>query len=176
MSELRSLIRQILAEEIAGLAGAGALAGAFGGPQVERVRVGCEDGLTAFALSVLDRAQEPGFAAALREGRLRFAPEGAGDGNGWPGPASAVPVHAAPAPYRAPMPAHAAAAHAAPVTLVATVPSPVPELRKGLVTERDIAAVAEGESRLRVMKTARITPLAGDEARRRGIRIERILA
>lgn len=173
MSELRSLIRQILAEEIAGLAGAGALAGAFGGPQVERVRAGCEAELTAFALSVLDRAQEPGFAAALREGRLRFAPEDAGDGtgNGWPGPASAVPVHAAPAPYRAPMPAHAA-----PVTLVATVPSPVPELRKGLVTERDIAAIAEGESRLRVMKTARITPLAGDEARRRGIRIERILA
>ena len=62
------------------------------------------------------------------------------------------------------------------MTLVTTMPAAVPELRKGLITERDIAAVAEGEVRLRVAKTARLTPLAGDEARRRGIRIERTLA
>jgi hypothetical protein len=52
----------------------------------------------------------------------------------------------------------------------------VPELRKGLITERDIACVAEGETRLRITKQARLTPLAGDEARRRGIRIERTLS
>jgi hypothetical protein len=56
------------------------------------------------------------------------------------------------------------------------MPPTVPELRKSLVTERDIAAVAQGQTRLRVLKTARLTPLAGDEARRRAIRIERTLA
>ena len=154
MSELRSLIRQILAEEVARLRTDLAPA-----PRVERVRAGSEAELTEFALSVLDRAQEPGFAAALREGRLRFVPET---------PAALVPSHVTPVSRPAPP--------APPVTLVTTMPAPVPELRKGLVTERDIAAVAEGETRLRVAKAARITPLAGDEARRRGIRIERTLA
>ncbi|MEI2806144.1 MAG: hypothetical protein V9G18_09430 [Albidovulum sp.] len=132
-------------------------------PRVERVRAGSEAELTEFALSVLDRAQEPGFAAALREGRLRFVPETP--------PAALVPSHVTPVSRPAPP-----VPPAPPVTLVTTMPAPVPELRKGLVTERDIAAVAEGETRLRVAKAARITPLAGDEARRRGIRIERTLA
>lgn len=181
MSELRSLIRQILAEEIAGL---GLGSGNAGGPRVERVRVDCEAQLTDFALQVLERAQDPGFVAALRDGRLRFAPEMAAGHHGGPVQAYAAPVHAAPA-YAAP--AYATAqlhgAHslapvqaAQPITLVASVPATVPELRKGLITERDIAAIAEGETRLRIGKKARMTPLAGDEARRRGIRIERTLA
>ncbi len=163
MSELRSLIRQILAEEVARLRTDLAPA-----PQVERVRAGSEAELTAFALSVLDRAQDPAFVAALREGRLHFAPEAGAQA--FAAPAHAVPAHAPPTYVPPSSPA------AAPVTLVTTVPARVPELRKGLVTERDIAAVAEGETRLRVGKTARITPLAGDEARRRGLRIERTLA
>ena len=158
MSELRSLIRQILAEEIAGL-----VPGIVAGPQVERVRAGTEADLTEFALSLLERAREPGFAAALREGRIRFAPEGVT-------PSHAAPAYAPPA-FAAPRPAPAQ-----PLTLVTTMPAAVPELKKGLITERDIAAVAEGETRLRIGKSARLTPLAGDEARRRGIRIERTLA
>lgn len=153
MSDLRALIREMLSEEIAAIRSE-----LLGGPQVERVRIGSGADLTEFALSVLRRAQDPGFAAALREGRIRFEPEGA------PAP-YAAPVHPAPPPVVA-----------QPATLVTTLPAPVPELRKGLVTERDIAAVAEGETRLRITKTARLTPLAGDEARRRGIRIERTLA
>lgn len=161
MSELRSLIRQILAEEIAGL-----VPGIVAGPQVERVRVGTEADLTDFALSVLERAQEPGFAAALREGRIRFAPEGAASFH-------AAPAYAPPAERVAPAARREAAQ---PITLVTTMPATVPELKKGLITERDIAAIAEGETRLRIGKSARLTPLAGDEARRRGIRIERTLA
>lgn len=161
MSELRSLIRQILAEEIAGL-----VPGIVAGPQVERVRVGTEADLTDFALSVLERAQEPGFAAALREGRIRFAPEGAASFH-------AAPAYASPAERAAPAARREAAQ---PITLVTTMPATVPELKKGLITERDIAAIAEGETRLRIGKSARLTPLAGDEARRRGIRIERTLA
>jgi hypothetical protein len=150
MSELRALVRELLSEEIAALRDE-----ILGGAQTERVRVGSAAELTDFALSVLSRAQDPGFAAALREGRLRFAPEGLD--------------HPAPVAVRpAPMPAQ-------PTTLVTTVPVAVPELAKPMITERDIAGLGEQEKRLRVRKNARFTPLAGDEARRRGIRIERTL-
>lgn len=165
MSDLRSLIRQILAEEIAGLAPM-----IVAGPQVEQVRVGTEAELTDFALSVLARAQEPGFAASLREGRIRFAPEAAVS-------SGVVPEFTPPpAPRMAPPMPAARSAAAQSMTLVTTVPAAVPELTKSLITERDIAAIGEGESRLRVGRSARLTPLAGDEARRRGIRIERTLA
>ncbi len=151
MSDLRALIRELLFEEIGALR-----AEILGGAQTERARVGSAAELTDFALSVLSRAQEPGFAAAVREGRLRFAPEGI--------------EHAAPAAVRvAPMPAQ-------PTTLITTVPLAVPELDKVLITERDIAGLGDEVKRMRVKKNARFTPLAGDEARRRGIRIERTLA
>ncbi|VDC23392.1 hypothetical protein [Pseudogemmobacter humi] len=152
MNDLRALIRDLLSEEIAALR-----AEILGGTQAERVAVGNEAELTAFALNIARRAQDPGFVSALEAGRIRYAP-----------------AHtAAYAPALVP----AAAPRAAPpAALVATVPPSVPELRKGLITERDIAAVPEGEPRLRITKTARLTPLAGDEARRRGIRIERTLA
>jgi hypothetical protein len=153
MTELRSLIRELLAEEIGALR-----AEILGGARVERVCVTSGADLTAFAQSVLARAQDPAFAAALRNGRLRFEPEG-------------QMAPAAPAPSRVQAPAAMQ-----PTVLVTTMPATVPELRHALVTERDIAAVGEGETRLRITKSARLTPLAGDEARRRGIRIERTLA
>lgn len=46
-------------------------------------------------------------------------------------------------------------------------------LTKTLVTERDIGALGAGIQVLSIGKTSRLTPLARDEARRRGIRIER---
>lgn len=46
-------------------------------------------------------------------------------------------------------------------------------LRKTIVTERDIDALGTGTQVLSIAKTSRLTPLARDEARRRGIRIER---
>ncbi len=162
MSELRALVRELLREEIAALRGE-----ILGAVQAEPVAVGSEAELTDFALGVARRAQEPGFLAALEAGRIRYAPDGS---------AAAHVFAPQPAPQPAPRPAPVRPVAAQPVALVSTIPAPVPELRKGLITERDIAAVAEGETRLRVSKTARITPLAGDEARRRGIRIERTTA
>ena len=153
MTDLRALVRELLSEEIAAIR-----AELLGGVKVERVRVASGADLTDFAQSVARRAQDPAFAAALQDGRIRFEPDGIG--------------HVAPAPTVAPRPQAAAQ----PVALVTTVPASVPELRKALVTERDIAGIAEGETRLRITKSARLTPLAGDEARRRGIRIERTLA
>ncbi|MGB4825890.1 MAG: hypothetical protein WBP18_01195, partial [Paracoccaceae bacterium] len=78
--------------------------------------------------------------------------------------------------HAAPIAAPAAPTLAQPTTLVTTVPVAVPELAKSMITERDIVGLGEQEKRLRVKKNARFTPLAGDEARRRGIRIERTLA
>ena len=46
-------------------------------------------------------------------------------------------------------------------------------LTKTLVTERDIGALGAGTQVLSIGKTSRLTPLARDEARRKGIRIER---
>ena len=45
-------------------------------------------------------------------------------------------------------------------------------LDKALITERDITMI-DGARQLRISKRSRLTPLARDEARRRGIRIER---
>lgn len=160
--ELRAVIRELLVEELAAVR-----AELSGAPQVERAAVGSEADLTDFALKIARRAQdEPGFVAALEAGRIRFAPLGAPAGQP-PHPAAiALPVAAATAPALA----------TGSVPLVASMPPSVPELRKGLITERDVAAIARGETRLRIAKSARMTPLATDEARRRGIRIERTLA
>lgn len=159
MSDLRTLIRELLSEEIAALR-----AELLGGGTAELVQVDTQSNLTDFAVSVARRAQEPGFLAALEAGRILYAPAAA--------PASAAPC-ASPARERA-MASSAPASQ--PVTLVTTLPAQVPELRKSLITERDIASLGDGQNRLRVVKNARLTPLASDEARRRGIRIERTLA
>ena len=59
-------------------------------------------------------------------------------------------------------------------TIVTGAPTPARDvLDKPLVTERDIAALASGARSLRLGRNSRLTPLARDEARRRGIRIER---
>lgn len=63
------------------------------------------------------------------------------------------------------------------ITAPSASPSPVaasPPLEKTLITERDIAGLGDSTRSLRLTKNSRLTPLARDEARRRGIRIERI--
>jgi len=156
MGDLRALIKEILAEELSSMRAEFACDAA-----IERVSISTSADLNRFALSVLDRANDPGFASALRNGRLHFEPV---RNVGTPERAEQLP----PAAMRTP-------ATKQPETLVSTIPPKVPELRKSLITERDLAAVANGETRLRVAKTARLTPLANDEARRRGIRIERTI-
>lgn len=59
-------------------------------------------------------------------------------------------------------------------SIVSSTPKESPNvIDKPLVTERDIAAMTGGAQTLRLGRTSRLTPLARDEARRRGIRIER---
>jgi hypothetical protein len=156
MGDLRALIKQILAEELSSMRAEFACDAA-----VERVSVSTSAELNRFALSVLDRANDPGFVSALRNGCLHFEPvRNIGT--------SECPDRVALAVERTPVVRQSE-------TLVTTIPPKVPELSKSLITERDVAAVANGETRLRIKKTARLTPLANDEARRRGIRIERTI-
>lgn len=51
-------------------------------------------------------------------------------------------------------------------------PTPI-RFESGLVSERDVATLPQGASRLDVGKSVRFTPLARDELRRRGIKVER---
>lgn len=138
MSSLREEIRAILREEIAALrAEAGAPR-----PAVERVRVTSGTELTRFARDLVQRAQDPDFAARVARGDLIFEPAAAA-------PAPGGPIVTGPA-------------------------RPAPEvLDKTLITERDIAGLGPSARSLRIAPNSRLTPLARDEARRRGIRIER---
>ncbi|MES5481852.1 hypothetical protein QMZ05_03775 [Bradyrhizobium sp. INPA03-11B] len=155
MGDLRALIKELLAEELASMRAELAC-----DATIERVNVSTSADLNRFASSILDRATDPRFVAALRNGRLHFEPV-------W-NVETRERVEQLPPSVMRPVAER-------PETLVTTVPPRIPELRKGLITERDLAAVANGETRLRITKTARLTPLANDEARRRGIRIERTI-
>lgn len=137
MPGLRDEIRAILREEIAALTESSHASV----PTRERVRIASSSDLTRFAQDLLARAADPGFAARVAHGDLRFEL------------AEHVPAGA---------------------PIVTGAPRPAPNvLDKTLITERDIAAQNGSVRTLRIAKGSRLTPLARDEARRRGIRIER---
>ncbi len=148
MSALRDEIRAILREEIAALRSE-----ITPGRAPENVQINGSADLDRFARDLLSRAQnDPDFAVAVTSGTQRFEL------------AEGVPMHTAPANTYTPR--------------IVTGPAAAPrakavELAKTLVTERDIEALEQGAKLLRVPKQCRLTPLANDEARRRGIRIER---
>ncbi len=114
------------------------------GATVQTVRIETTDDLNAFARDLVDQMSKPKFAGKVKSGEVRFVLESA------PVPASATP--AIPAKHHTPAPQ-------------------VPLLDKALITEADLSDVRPGV--LRVPRRARITPLAKDEARRKGVRIER---
>lgn len=150
MPSLRDEIRTILREEITVLRAEMTLIHA-----PERVHICSSEDLTRFACDILDRAaRDSGFAASVTSGVQRFELTGG------------IPGYVAPATTRA----------LRIVTGTNTVPAhtKAPQIFKSLVTERDIAALDAATKMLRVPKNSRLTPLANDEARRRGIRIERI--
>lgn len=143
MSALREEIRAILREEFAALRNE---AGATP-PARELVRITSGADLTRFAQDLLQRAAEPGFADRVTRGDLVFD-------------------------LAAPMTAAAPAFAAQPIVTGPQRTAPN-RLDKSLITERDITALAGSARSLRIAPTSRLTPLARDEARRRGIRIER---
>jgi|TARA_B110000238_G_scaffold199649_1_gene247260 hypothetical protein len=115
-------------------------------PQIttETVQISCSADLMRFAQDILTRAACPIFVANIATGRIRF---------------TLPEIQPAMLPN-------------------AIVSSPEKQggalLNKNLVTERDILELTSTSKTIRLQKHARITPLASDEAHRRGIRIERI--
>ena len=110
----------------------------------ETVQISCSADLMRFAQDILTRAVCPNFVANMATGRIRFT----------------LPE------IRSVMPPNAIASN--------LVKQGGILLNKSLVTERDILELPSTSKTIRLQKHARITPLASDEAQRRGIRIERI--
>lgn len=143
MSAIRDEIRAVLREELS------ALRAEAQGVTTEVVRIDSSEDLNAFALSLVERFSHSGLAAKLKKGELQFVLEA---------PRSLVPS-------------------APPMPVSTIVPPSTPmrpqklRLDKKLITETDLLEIAPGP--LQIPKSSRITPLARDEAQRRGIRIER---
>lgn len=114
------------------------------GLSVKTVRIETSDDLNAFARDLIDQMSNPRFAGKVKSGEVRFVLERA--------PAHVPVTPAIPAKHHTP-------------------PHQVPLLNKSLITEADLSDAKPGL--LRVPQHARLTPLAKDEARRKGVRIER---
>ncbi len=146
MEDLRRTIREILSEELARLR-SDPEAAPITAPRVseESVVIRSSADLNDFARRVLAMAQDGRRRADILDGRHRFTLA--------QGAAAPVQAHlpAAPAPQA----------------------TPVAQFTRGLISERDIAALPGGTRRLRAGKAVRFTPLARDELRRRGITVER---
>ena len=113
----------------------------------ETVAIRSSADLNAFALRLLTRAQDDHLRARMEAGHHRF-------------------ILARDAPVTGSAHAHQ------PRTPAPTAPRQA-EFRCGLVTEREIAGLAEDTKKLTIGKSVRLTPLARDELACRGITLER---
>ena len=113
-------------------------------PRVERVNIHSSDQLMDFVRELLDRAEERNFVDQIKEGALRF--EISDKINKTDNLKSDPNLD---------------------VRKQATI-------NKMLITERDIGDLKASEKTISIWKSSRLTPLARDEIRRRGISIERI--
>ena len=138
------MIRELLAEELAS-AGLGPRSGAAPKPQVreENVSIGSDAELAAFVRRLLEITKDGRARAEIEAGRHVFRLARG---------ASAAPAYSA-------MPS-------------ATQNTPV-SFERGLITEKEIIKLPDGVAVVKAGKRARFTPLAQDEMRRRGIKIER---
>jgi hypothetical protein len=149
-NDIRYLVREILAEELKALKGAGGASGAYADtapkPQVreESVEIASSRDLQRFALRMLDLAKDSRAAAEIRNGRWRFHLSASAPGTAGRATASGSD----------------------------SAPSQAVNFEKGLVSERQIAALPEG-ALVEAGPRVRFTPLALDEINRRGIRLKR---
>ena len=113
-------------------------------PRVERVNIHSSDQLMDFVRELLDRVEERNFVDQIKEGALRF--EISDKINKTDNLEGDPNLH---------------------VRKQASI-------NKMLITERDIGDLKASEKTISIWKSSRLTPLARDEIRRRGISIERI--
>ena len=131
--DLRSVIRELLAEELAAIQGEAAAP--TSAVRAEEVSIDTDDALGAFVKRILELAKDDEARAEIEQGRHVFRL------------ARGVQV-------------------AAPKASAA-------RYERGLITEKDIAKLPAGLTSIEAGKRVRFTPLARDELRRRGIKIER---
>ncbi len=145
MSELRHLIREILTEELGKMPAPSD--GASGAPGIteEQVTIRSNADLATFVQRLMTAAQDGRLRADIGAGRhvFRLATGGV----------QPLQAHQPGAPNP-------------------TLP-PTVHFERGLVSEREVAALPQGAGRIEVGKSVRFTPLARDELRRRGINVER---
>lgn len=115
----------------------------------ETVRISSSADLNRFAQDILTRSASPDFVASVAAGQLNFALAGTPTAQNTQAPRAIVSGSA---------------------------PTGGVTLNKPLITETDIANLGRETRTLRLNSNSRMTPLANDEARRKGIRIERIKA
>lgn len=141
---LSSLIREVLAEELARLRPAAPAAA----PVEERVSIAGDSDLQAFVRRLLALAADPDKRKALEDGRMVFKLAG--------GSISAASTVSSPAPSRSDR------------------PGAVEVIERGFVSERQVDRMYRDVRRVVLGKAVKLTPLARDRLRQRGIAIERI--
>lgn len=147
--DLRGMIREILAEEIARLRTDGAAARAAPPPRTreEQVRIASDADLAAFVRRLLHLSRDADARREIEQGRWIFR---LGDG------APAAPTGG---DRRLASPARPA--------------EKVERIERGFLSERQVDALPPDLTRLVIGKAVRLTPLAKDRLRQRGIEIER---
>ena len=155
------LIREVLAEELARLRA---------DVREERVCIADDADLTAFARRVLAMADDRGTREAFESGRLVFRLD-AGAG----GAAGTVGRHGS-------GDGRVRGGREADAIITASLPSTASThgsagytetIERGLVSERLVDRLPRGTARVRLGRGVKLTPLARDRLRRRGIVIER---
>ncbi|GJL82615.1 MAG: hypothetical protein DHS20C01_22490 [marine bacterium B5-7] len=115
----------------------------FRTPQLEAVAINSNEDLKAFALKVLELSKNRDLKSDIQSGNFQFVLNGGVRGETW----------------------------TAPMTNISRCEGS--RFEKGLITEKDIARLDAGTRSIATGKNVCFTPLARDEIRRRGIKIER---
>ena len=175
---VEELIREVLAEELARLRA---------GVREERVRIASDADLAAFAKRVLAMADDRGAREALENGNLVFRLEGNVGGGGSAGGAGNTAggggagsnaggtgsKGAGIGRFRGGREDAARVASAPRAALVRDLPGHMEVIERGLLSERHVDRLPRKTARVRLGPHVRMTPLARDRLRRRGIAIER---
>lgn len=143
---LRTLIRDVLAEELRRVRSERAGETSAPRPKVreEMVTIAGDADLAAFVARLLEVSRDGSARAEIEQGRWVFRLGKSSSG----GRQGAVPPAAAPVARST-------------------------RFDKGLISEREIDALPEGTGAIKVTARVRLTPLARDRLRQRGIAIER---
>ncbi|MEQ8666570.1 MAG: hypothetical protein RIC16_12695 [Rhodospirillales bacterium] len=144
---IAQIIREVLAEELSKIRGSAASKTASGQRSVheELVSIGNDAELNNFVRRVLEMARNEGKRRAIEKGELVFRLSGTSASN------SSGAVDG---------PATGVGSHT--------------QIDAGVVSERQVDRLPRGTERLRIGKAVRLTPLAKDRLRQRGITIERM--